>query len=181
MRYRIARLLAGAALVLSGSCLAVPFLASPASALPLPAACPSYGPCATVTVSINHSTIPPGGTITITVQGPNGTRTFTVTLHSTPVVLGTITTNSSGAGSGTFTIPSNTSVGQHTITVSDPQGDTGSATLTVTGASGTSGLPTTGTDAAALAGVGALAVGGGGLLVLASRRRRAKSAWTTSK
>ena len=185
MGTRIARLLAGPALVVSGSCLAVPFFAPPATALPLPAACPSYGPCADVTVSLNKSTDPPSGTITITLQGPAGPRTFTVTIHSNPTTLGTITTNSSGSGSGTFTIPGNETAGQHTITVSDPQGDTGSATLTVLAAAlntpASTHLPTTGTDAAALAAIGAAAIGGGGVLVLGSRRRRAKTAWTTSK
>lgn len=44
---------------------------------------------------------------------------------------------------------------------------------------GSSALPFTGADSAALAGVGAAAIGAGGLLVLSSRRRRAQR-WQTN-
>lgn len=137
-----------------------------------------YGPGAcTASASVSPSTVAPGGKITVTISGTCANETFTVTLHSTPVTLGTVTTNSAGSGSGTFTIPSNTSAGTHTITVSDVSGNSGSATVVVTGATGAANptstkLPVTGSDAGLLSGIGAAAVCTGGIVVLAARKRR---------
>lgn len=167
---RWTRILVGPAAVAASTWLA--FGAAPAFAGPSIA---QYGPGAcTATASVSPSTVAPGGSITVTISGTCANETFTVTLHSTPVTLGTITTNASGAGSGTFTIPANTPAGTHTITVSDVSGNSGSATLVVTGAAGTStNLPLTGTnDAIPLGVIGAAAVGTGGLLVLSVRKRR---------
>lgn len=169
---RWTRVLVGPIAALAGTWLAIG--ATPAWAGPSIA---EYGPGAcTASASVSPSTVSPGGSVTVTISGTCANETFTVTLHSTPVTLGTITTNASGSGSGTFTIPSNTAAGTHTITVSDVSGNSGTATLVVTGATTAtttaSGLPTTGTDAAALGVIGAAAVGAGGLLVLGARKRR---------
>lgn len=158
-------------LALTAAAVVAPILGSAASAVP------AYGPGAcTVTVSVTPPTVAAGGSVTVTLSGTCGNETFTVTLHSTPVTLGTVTTNASGSGSGTFTIPSNTTSGSHTITVSDVSGNSGSASITVTGGTSggttSTGLPTTGTDVGLVGGIGAAAVATGGLLVLAARKRR---------
>jgi LPXTG-motif cell wall-anchored protein len=178
------RRLAIAPLALAGALSMSPFLVGTASAAPGLAA---YGPAhCTVTVSISPKPpIAAGSTITITLSGTCGNRTFTVTLHSASITLGSITTDASGAGSGAFTIPASTTPGTHTIVVSDTVGDSSAITITVLAAApaaatpaapqGSNSLPLTGTDAAALGAVGAGAIGVGGMLVLGSRRRRAAS------
>jgi LPXTG-motif cell wall-anchored protein len=175
------------AVALGAACL----FAGPASAAPrVPAA---YGPNAcTVTVSINPSTVGHGGTITISLSGTCGDRTFTIVIHNHTVTLGTINTDAFGNGSGTFTLPCSVNVGAHTVTATDQYGNTGSSPLTVTpgpcaaapglaashssppglGASQSSSLPFTGTDAAGFGAVAAGIIGVGGLLVLGSRKRR---------
>lgn len=153
------------------------------------ASLPQYGaqPCSE-TFTVTPTTVAAGGSVTITLSGTCFTDVFTVTLHSTPVVLGTITTSAAGSGAGTFGIPSNVPPGAHSITVTDAAGNTAmsstgaAAAITVTPASpsvpaaatpsASSSLPFTGTDAVAVAAAGAGALCVGGLLVLASRKRR---------
>jgi LPXTG-motif cell wall-anchored protein len=177
------RRLAIAPLALAGALSVSPFLVGPATASPRVAA---YAPAhCTVTVSISpRPPIRAGSTITITLSGTCGNRTFTITLHSASITLGTIDTDASGAGSGAFTIPSSLASGAHTIVVSDSVGDSSAIAITVAGTAavatpaasqGSGSLPLTGTDAAALGAVGAGAIGLGGMLVLSSRRRRAAS------
>jgi LPXTG-motif cell wall-anchored protein len=178
MRWSGRRLLIGP-LMLAGAMAASPVLAGPASAS---ARIPAYGPGA-CSVSVSISPKPPiqaGSTVTISLSGTCGSRSFTVTLHPDGTVLGTITTGASGSGSGAVTIPASVSSGSHTIVVSDAVGNSGAIAITVLSgtpaASGTGGhgsLPLTGTDATALGAVGAGAIGLGGLIVLGSRRRRA--------
>lgn len=177
MTIRWARILVGPLAAAAGSLFALG--AAPASAAP---AIPAYGPgpC-TVNVTITPHQVARGGHITITISGTCFGDSFTVTIHSTPVVLGTITTDSAGNGSGTFTIPTNLSPGPHTVTVGDSSGNAGSVSIVVTGqptgGPGTGGnghLPSTGSNAALESGIGAGAVATGGLLVLAVRKRRGR-------
>ncbi|HEX6394251.1 MAG TPA: LPXTG cell wall anchor domain-containing protein [Acidimicrobiales bacterium] len=135
----------------------------------------AYGPTAcTPSVSTGSSSVAAGGSITVSVTGSCTSDTFTAVLHSTSATLGTLTTGTNGTGSATFTVPSNLTSGTHTLTVSDPNGNSASTTVTVTGgaASSSAPLPITGTDSAPLVAIGAAAVGFGGLLVLGARRRR---------
>jgi hypothetical protein len=149
----------------------------------------AYGPNAPV-VTINVSTAPPGGAITISGGGFQPGETITLVLHSFPATLGTTTADPSGNFSTPATIPSDTPVGSHTITATgNTSGSTASTgiliatsttsgTGTTTGGSTTGGssssgsLAFTGADLAATAGVGAIALALGGMLVFAGRRRR---------
>ena len=159
--------------------LAVPALAA-SEASAAPGVLGAYGPVTcTVTISITPSTVGLGATITITISGNCGNDTFTIVLHSSPVTLGTISTNASGSGTGSFTVPTSTSPGTHTITATDPSGNSASATITVTGAAATTAtttssaaLPFTGANAAGTAAIGAGVLCVGGLLVLGARKRR---------
>lgn len=131
-----------------------------------------------------------GGPITITGSNYQPGETVTLVLFSTPVTLGTSgPTDATGGFSLAVTIPAGTAVGAHTIVgTGNSIGDTASTAITVvsasaggaasvTGNSGTSGgsLAFTGSDIAALAGVGAISLALGGMLVFAGRRRRATS------
>lgn len=131
------------------------------------------------TLSTNTSTVPAGGSLEVfcTNYAPN--ETVTLTLTSTPVILGTTMTNSAGACSTQVTIPLGTVLGNHTITGTGTTGDFASTGIFVTGTAApvstvgsTGGLAFTGADIAAASGVGAIAVGIGGMLILMSRRKR---------
>lgn len=99
---------------------------------------------------------------------------MTITLHSDPVVLGTVNANASGTVHATVTVPASTAPGAHTI-VASGSGTTGapqevSTNVTVMAASSGGGsLPRTGAAVAALGMVG-LALFGGGLLMARARK-----------
>lgn len=154
----------------------------------------AYGPTPAPAVVINVSVVSAGGTITLSGTFGNQGDTLEFTLHSTPVVLGTTIAGVNGAYSVTLTIPSSTTPGTHTITISDLQtgASATSPTFTVLGASnstgglstsgfsstsnrGSGGLAFTGTYVAATTAVGAGAIGLGGVIVLSSRKRRRNS------
>lgn len=176
MQRKLMRFVAAAALSLVGL-----FWASPAFA---------YGPTGpTIGTNINVVTATAGGA-SIVVTGANYQpgETVTLVLFSTPVTLGTSgPTDASGSFSLAVTIPAGTPVGAHTIVgTGNSIGDSASTAITVvsasagtaasvSGNSGTSGgsLAFTGSDIAATAGVGAIAIALGGMLVMAGRRRRA--------
>jgi hypothetical protein len=130
-----------------------------------------------VNIELSTNTAPPGGSLNVTGQGFQPNSDVSLTLHSTPVSLGTAHTNGAGSFSQGVTIPASTTSGSHTITAVDAAGDTASASLTVTGSSGSSTPPSTGLAGTGVAviGIGALGVVlliGGGLMLLAGRRRK---------
>jgi hypothetical protein len=178
IRYRFGRMVASLALGVAalGGAAAVALPAAPAYA---------YGPKCTISIQINI--IPTTGLIIITIECGNtsGLDVFTILLHSTPVVLGTVTLDSNGFGTGTFHVPAGIQLGNHTITATDASGQVLTTSVKITGAAvqtaaapvapTTHSLSFTGTDAAATAGGAAVLVGAGGLIVLATRRRRQRA------
>jgi hypothetical protein len=146
------------------------------SALTLAFATPAfaYGSNA-ATVGTSVSSVGPGGSLTVSGNNFAPDSTTTITLHSTPVVLATTSTNSAGSFFAVVTIPADTSPGTHTIVATDAAGDSASTIIVVTGTvpvAASSGLAFTGADIAALSGVGAVAMALGGMLILTGRRRR---------
>ncbi len=75
--------------------------------------------------NISTKTVSPGGTVDVSGSGYLPNSDVTITLNSTPVLLATVKTNSSGAFSTTVTIPSNTALGSHTLVIAgkDANGD----------------------------------------------------------
>jgi hypothetical protein len=154
----------------------------------------AYGPNAPV-VGLSTSIIPPGGSLTVSGSSYQPGEGITIVLHSFPATVGTTTADPSGNFSTTVTIPSDTPLGNHTITATgNTSGTTASAGILVatsstsgaggassgssggvasTGSSSGGSLAFTGADLAATAGVGAIALALGGMLVFAGRRRRA--------
>ncbi len=141
---------------------------------------PNYGPkpCK-ITITIKPNPSGHGYRIVIKISGSCGHDRIVIIIHSTPMTLGTITTNASGDGSGAFNIPSSLADGAHTVIASDAQGNSDSAHIVLTGMATARAVavpkvpgPSTGTDAAAVGAVAAGAVGVIGLLVLGIRKRR---------
>jgi hypothetical protein len=131
---------------------------------------------------VSTGDVAPGGSVTVTDGGWQPNSTVDLTLHSTPVALGTATTGDDGSFSKTVTIPADTPVGTHTIEITgtdasqqpathsveiDVVAATGS-TVTTTAPGGTTPLPFTGGSTLPLLFV-ALALLGGGVAMAARR------------
>jgi len=160
--------------------LAVVAAALVAISLPASAAF-AYGPGTTGTLALSTSTCSNAAGCSPTASGTGFQpgEPIDLSLHSTPVDLGTTTADSSGDFSTVVNIPAGTSAGTHSIVATgETSGTVATTTFTVTAATtstpSSTGLPITGADIAALVGVGAVAVALGGLLVLTSRRRRSR-------
>ncbi|HWD60989.1 MAG TPA: hypothetical protein VG369_00720 [Humibacter sp.] len=100
--------------------------ALPKTSDPLPAA----------NVELDASSVAPGDSLHVKAHGFAPGEAVTITLHSTPTTLKTITATGTGALDATVTVPTSAPAGAHTIVVSGASGVSGSAPLTVTGAAG---------------------------------------------
>ncbi|MDM7855510.1 hypothetical protein [Cellulomonas alba] len=128
----------------------------------------------------HHGDVHPGDSITVTGTGVQPHATVKIVLHSTPVTLGTVKADASGAFSATVVIPGSTPAGAHTIVVTATAAGTakvtGSTPLTVVAVDPSSELATTGSNDAGLGGIaGALVLAGAGAVVLARRATRSHS------
>jgi len=158
-----------------------------------PAAAQQYPPDTNImTVSATCPT--PGETLAISAQTFAPGADVTVSLASTPAVLGTTTANGDGVATFEVTIPADAAPGTHTLTATGPPAGGGDVELTAaldlnsaitvcshdSAASPASNdtpsgtLPRTGDDSSVpLAQIGlALAAAGGVLMAFASRRRK---------
>jgi alpha-L-fucosidase len=70
-------------------------------------------------------------TVLVTGSGFPANTEATVDLHSTPVVLGTLTADANGAFSKAFTIPCSVEAGSHTVTATAATGQTASTGIQV--------------------------------------------------
>jgi hypothetical protein len=181
VKLRACHVVAASAVLLLGTG-ASAALSAPASATPALAA---YGPTSSGgQIQLSASLVPAGGKLTISGSGFPAGDVITISLNDPYVDLDPLETNSAGSFSTTVTIPADTPVGYHTLTVSAATGQSATASIYVEAAttsaapvSSSGSLPYTGTDAVRTAEIGAAAIGVGGIVVLAARRRR-RSIWT---
>jgi hypothetical protein len=136
---------------------------------------------------VSNGDVSPGGSVTVTDGGWQPDSTVDLTLHSTPVSLGTATTGNDGSFSKTVTIPADTSVGEHTIEITGTDANQQPATHTVeidvvtaegttvttVGTGGTGTLPFTGGSTLPLLFVALSLLGGG--IAMAARRRHSQA------
>ena len=153
---------------------------APVAVLSVGAGAQTYPP-STCTVGTSQVTVSPGQTITVSISGFAPSTQVNLALDGQ--ALGSITTDASGAGSGTVTIPSNITPGTHTLSASGTSfvgGDCDpSTTLTVPGAAaaGARGaaaagnLAFTGSDTLPLVWIGIAALTIGAALMMGLRRR----------
>jgi LPXTG-motif cell wall-anchored protein len=136
-------------------------------------------------VTLDPATPKVGSTLTVDSTGWMAATAVTVTLHSTPVVLATVTSDANGNVHAEAQIPSDTATGAHTLelTGTDPAGAPRTVTtaITIDAASGGGGsLPRTGAAIAALVLVGAVLFAVGAALSTARKRRAAVTTTTTT-
>jgi LPXTG-motif cell wall-anchored protein len=143
-------------------------------------------PPASVPASSGKLAVPsgPGGTgsvvkgqkVTLHGTGYAPNSLVSVLIYSTPQVLTTVMTDSSGSFTVQVTVPAGLPDGHHTLVAAgaDPSGNMRYLTLPVTVTAGSAELAYTGASVLtpALAGLGALVLGGG--LLVVSRRRTAR-------
>jgi len=149
----------------------------------------SYLQCTSPSASPNP--VAPGGTVHFTGGGFASSSTVTIELHSTPVVLGTTTTDDDGDFSYDSVIPTDTPTGSHELLAMgvDQNGnqltDELAITVTTSGTAASGTLPLTGTNSVQYLGLGLALVALGSAAVWGSRRSRsavapASSSTTTS-
>lgn len=128
----------------------------------------------TGTLTVSPSTVAPGGSISVAGTGFRPNTQVTLTLFSDPVSLGTLTSNASGAISGSVSIPAATPTGAHKVEAKGANAAGNGnhllrADLTVRAGSGS--IPRTGGSSDFLLPVG-IAVVSLGILAFAWRERR---------
>jgi len=132
-------------------------------------------------VTVDPATVAAGGEVTISGSGLDAGASYTIELHSAPVVLTSVVADDEGTFSTVARIPASTSAGAHEVVLLQ-DGDTVAATpLTVTaagpdagsGGNEPGGLAETGFGGGAWAWMGAtLVIAGGAALALGMIRRR---------
>ena len=152
-----------------GLIIAAASLGSPASAYP-----DGVNP----TIAVSDTTPAQGQSLTVTGAHFTPNSSAKLTLHSTPVDLGSVSTDANGNFAAQVTIPSSTPAGAHTIEALDmATGDVTAAAITVSatsggGGGGGGGLAGTGVAVIGVGALGVVLLAGGGLMLLAGRRRR---------
>lgn len=144
----------------------VALVAGPAGAAP-------YTNTPTVQVSTTNPAV--GGTITLSGSGFGPNDTLRIAIGAD--VLGTTTTDSSGAYSATVTLPASLT-GRQTIVITDTAtGQTASVVITIgattAGNGGGGGVSNTGVAVMSIGGLGVLLLVGGAAMVMLGKRRRA--------
>jgi hypothetical protein len=116
--------------------------------------------------------------ITITIDGLTPGATYDVSLHSTPIALGTVTANASGVVTYSFTVPASLAAGTHSVQLAGPGGVIAAAFVFQAAASnpataaGTgSSLANTGFAAASISVLALLMLVVGAGIVFSARRR----------
>lgn len=145
-------------------------------------AAPSSVPASNGTLTVpgggagSHGSVVKGQKVTLHGSGYAPNTLISVLVYSTPQVLTTTTTDGSGSFTIEVTVPAGLPDGNHTLVASgaDPSGQIRYMNLPITVTGGNAELAYTGASVLtpALAGLGALVLGGG--LLMASRRRSAR-------
>jgi hypothetical protein len=94
----------------------------------------------TASIALSSATAKVGTAVTVDGSGFSEGDVVTLTLHSDPVDVGTATASADGTFRTTITIPSDTSIGEHTVVATaSPSGRSAESALTVIAAEGNGG------------------------------------------
>ncbi len=117
--------------------------------------------------AIASKTVAPGDKVDVSGSGYQPNSDVTITLNSTPLLLATVKTNSSGTFSTKVTIPRNTSLGAHSLVIAgkDANGNAVSSVLSLSVVQ----IPATGNGAQSQTMLAVLLILGGYALVKSSR------------
>ena len=130
-------------------------------------------------LAASASTVTAGGTITVTGSGLLLGEQYTVELHSSPLLLGTITSDVTGTISSGFTIPVSTPAGTHTIVLLRDGVELATLALTVEAAPAVIAATGADTELSTMSLLAALTLLTAGCAMVAARRassRRSRSA-----
>lgn len=133
----------------------------------------TFAPVKAAPTVVIPDSVAPGTELQISGSDLGPSSTYRIELHSTPVVLGSITTSAAGTFGSGFVIPRGTAAGTHQVVVYDPNGNiVATADITVTAGPNLAATGAT-TDYDWFVGAGALLLGLA--LLVVARRRRASS------
>jgi hypothetical protein len=137
-----------------------------------PAAAPTQATCSTCTTIASGDTLAVGKVVVMELAGYKPFEVVTVTMRSTPQVLGTFTANAAGVVTLRFTVPQNGAVNSnHTLTFSGSMGTPDLVLPFKLGAAARQ-LAFTGADVATPLALGTgLVLAGSGALVISRRRK----------
>ncbi|MGO2519093.1 MAG: fibronectin type III domain-containing protein [Microbacterium sp.] len=107
---------------------------------------PPVEPEVPASITLGASSVVAGGEVTVSGSGFAADASLALELRSTPVQLGTATTDAEGAFAATVTVPADTAAGAHTLAVILADGSEVTAELTVTAAAGGGTDPAPGED-----------------------------------
>ena len=82
-------------------------------------------------ITVDPSVAAPGDEVTVTLTGFAANDEVRLELHSTPAVLGTVTTDANGSATFTFTVPNGTEPGAHTVVAFSSLSETAEAAITI--------------------------------------------------
>lgn len=169
----------GMSAVLAGGAVASAGLADASTPAKAIKHCKGGYPPAECKVKLDHDHAHRGDKMDFESDGYQGGEQADGDVHSTPVRVGTYTSDAQGVVTGSFIVPTNISLGEHTFVLTGAtSGVVKTATFVVTATPAASGVPTTsglaftGTNAAELVGTGAALVLAGGALIVVARRRK---------
>ncbi len=127
---------------------------APTTVPAVPKTPPTFGPA----VSLPSSSVGQGGYVVVAGSGYQPFEIYKVWLHSTPVLLGTLTADAQGQIRGSFKIPAGIAVGTHHIVLRDSSGV--EVTSTAVSVTAMNTVAVTDTSAVSLASTGAEVSGG---------------------
>ncbi|MGY4644258.1 cutinase family protein [Cellulomonas sp. URHB0016] len=147
-----------------------PVPTAPVPSAPVPSAPVPSAPAPNPTVTLSGGVVSAGGSLTVTGSGLPPSTAFDIWLYSDPVVIGSATSDATGAFTARVVIPRDTLAGAHSIVV---WVGTRTVWAPVTVRAAASGpLAATGSDVVAPATSAVLLLLVGGALVVLTRRRR---------
>jgi hypothetical protein len=116
----------------------------------IPSSPPADAPLTLTTTDGAITSAEPGQEITVIGTGFLPYSTATIVIYSTPITLGTVTTDGTGAFSKPVTIPTTLEAGAHSLVAYgvDPSGDTHALRLNITVAAASAGVPAAATPTA---------------------------------
>ncbi len=122
-------------------------------------------------------TATPGQTITLSVSGLTPNTTYGVQAHSTPILLGSVTSSAGGTATFVMIVPAGLEAGAHTVQFVGPDGTVVAYmafTISASADASTATLATTGSDVRMIGGIGGLLLAAGLLMLGAAVSMRSR-------
>jgi hypothetical protein len=163
--------------------LLAPVLIAAAALVAISGSADAYPPGTSAQCALNAGTAAPGQSVHLDLANYDPHSSVSISFHSVPVILATVTTDATGSASADVNIPADAAAGGHVLVATEAT-NTSTCPIQVanagaggTGAGGSGGggggLSNTGIAVIGLVSLGLILVAGGAFMLVAGRRRRA--------